>query len=294
MRRIRKSGTDHLTDIVIIIVLILLGIVILYPLWFVIIASVSDPGAVSRGEVIFWPSDTNLSAYTEMLSEKSIWIGYRNSILYLFAGSFSMLFVTLPCAYALSRKELKGRRGLNFYFVISMYFSGGLIPTYLLHSSIGWLDTPWVLIVPATMNVYYMILARSSFQELPESLREAAILDGASEIYYFVRIVLPLSKAMIAVLFLFCALSWWNEYLRFTIYIDDPQLQSLQVVIRRIFDSLTSTSEFASAAEKTAQLNQAQMLRYSVVVIASLPFCILYPFVQKYFNQGVMVGAVKG
>lgn len=294
MRRIRKSGTDHLTDIVIIIVLILLGIVILYPLWFVIIASVSDPGAVSRGEVIFWPSDINLSAYTEMLSEKSIWIGYRNSILYLFAGSFSMLFVTLPCAYALSRKELKGRRGLNFYFVISMYFSGGLIPTYLLHSSIGWLDTPWVLIVPATMNVYYMILARSSFQELPESLREAAILDGASEIYYFVRIVLPLSKAMIAVLFLFCALSWWNEYLRFTIYIDDPQLQSLQVVIRRIFDSLTSTSEFASAAEKTAQLNQAQMLRYSVVVIASLPFCILYPFVQKYFNQGVMVGAVKG
>ena len=294
MRKIRIKGSDHITDIVIIAILVILGIFALYPLWFVIIASVSAPSAVSRGEVILWPSEFNLEAYASMLSETSIWLGYRNSIFYLFVGAFSMLLVTLPCAYALSRKELKGRKVLNFIFIITMYFGGGMIPTYLLHSWIGWLDTPWVMLVPVSLNVYYMILARSSFQELPEALHEAAVIDGASEIYYFTRVVLPLSKAVIAVLFLFSALSWWNEYLRFTIYIDSPELQSLQVVIRRIFDNLTSTSEFASAAEKAANLNQEQMLRYSVVVIASLPFCLLYPFIQKYFNKGVMIGAVKG
>ena len=205
-----------------------------------------------------------------------------------------MLLVTLPAAYALSRRELWGRRVLNFLFVFTMYFGGGLIAIYLLHSSLGWLNTPWVLIIPVGMNVYNMILARSNFQEIPESLREAAIMDGASELYYFVRIVIPLSKAVIAVLFLFTALSWWNEYLRFVIYIDNPNLQSLQVIIRQIFDSLTTTSEFSSAGEVTAKLNQAEMLKYSVVVIAALPFCLLYPFVQKYFNKGIMIGAVKG
>ena len=284
MRKSHKRGSDRITDIVINITLLLLGLVCLYPLWFCIIASVSNPGAVSRGEVIFWPGNFTLEAYTSMLKEPSIWIGYRNSIFYLFAGAFSMLLVTLPCAYALSRKELKGRK----------FFGGGMIPTYLLHVSIGWLDTIWVMLVPQMLNVYYMILARSSFQELPESLREAAIIDGSSEINYFLKVAIPLSKATIAVLFLFSALAWWNEYIRFTIYIDNPNLQSLQVVVHRIFESLTSTSEFASAAERTANLNQEQMLRYSVVVIASLPFCILYPFVQKYFNRGVMIGAVKG
>ena len=144
------------------------------------------------------------------------------------------------------------------------------------------------------MNVYNMILARSAFQEIPESLRESAILDGASEFYYFRKIVIPLSKATIAVLFLFTALSWWNEYMRFVIYIDNPNLQSLQVIIRRIFENLTKTSEFSSAGEVTAKLNQAEMLKYSVVVIAALPFCLLYPFIQKYFNKGIMIGAVKG
>ncbi len=296
MRKSRKLGNERVTNVIINIILILTGIICLYPLWFTIIASVSNPGAVSRGEVFLWPKEVTFEAYTSMLADSSIWIGYRNSIIYLFVGAFSMLLVTLPCAYALSHKELKGRKFFNIFFIITMYFSGGLIPTYLLHSSIGWINTPWVLIVPSMMSVYYMILARSSFQEMPESLREAAIIDGASEIYYFVRVVIPLSKAIIAVLFLFSALAWWNKYMDFVIYIDDPKLQSLQVVIRRIFDRLTASSEtqFVSAVDAMANLNKEQMLRYSVVVIASLPFCILYPFVQKYFNRGVMIGAIKG
>lgn len=294
MKKLRRKNSDRLTNIVINVLLMILGFVALYPLWFVLIASISDPGAISRGEVILLPKDINFTAYTSMLENSSIWIGYRNSILYLFGGTFIMLLVTLPAAYALSRKELFGRRIFNFIFVFSMYFGGGMIAIYLLHSSIGWLDTPWVLIIPSSMSVYNMILARSNFQEIPESLREAAIIDGSSEFYYFARIVIPLSKAVIAVLFLFTALSWWNEYMRFIIYIDNPDLQSLQVIIRRIFDSLTETSEFSSAGEVTAKLRQAEMLKYSVVVIAALPFCLLYPFVQKYFNKGVMIGAVKG
>lgn len=294
MNRLKRTKSDKFTNIVINIILVLLGLFAVYPLWFVLIASISDPGAVSRGEVIFWPQDVTFTAYSSMLENPSIWIGYRNSILYLFSGTGFMLLVTLPAAYALSRRELWGRRVLNFLFVFTMYFGGGLIAIYLLHSSLGWLNTPWVLIIPVGMNVYNMILARSNFQEIPESLREAAIMDGASELYYFVRIVIPLSKAVIAVLFLFTALSWWNEYLRFVIYIDNPNLQSLQVIIRQIFDSLTTTSEFSSAGEVTAKLNQAEMLKYSVVVIAALPFCLLYPFVQKYFNKGIMIGAVKG
>ncbi|MBQ2921914.1 MAG: carbohydrate ABC transporter permease [Tyzzerella sp.] len=294
MNKLFKKKSDRFTNLIINIILIALGFIALYPLWFVLIASISDPGAVSRGEVLLLPKDITFTAYTSMLENPSIWIGYRNSILYLFGGTFIMLLVTLPAAYALSRKELFGRRIFNFIFVFSMYFGGGMIAVYLLHSSIGWLDTPWVLVIPASMSVYNMILARSNFQEIPESLREAAIIDGASEFYYFARIVIPLSKAVIAVLFLFTALSWWNEYMRFIIYIDDPNLQSLQVIIRRIFDSLTETSEFSSAGEVTAKLRQAEMLKYSVVVIAALPFCLLYPFIQKYFNKGVMIGAVKG
>ena len=294
MKKLFRKKSDRLTNFVINSLLILLGICAIYPLWFVLIASISDPGAVSRGEVFLWPKDVIFSAYTSLLEDPSIWIGYRNSLLYMLGGTACMLLVTLPTAYALSRKELFGRRVLNFIFVFSMYFSGGLIATYLLHSSIGWLDTPWVLIIPAAMNVYNMILARSAFQEIPESLRESAILDGASEFYYFRKIVIPLSKATIAVLFLFTALSWWNEYMRFVIYIDNPNLQSLQVIIRRIFENLTKTSEFSSAGEVTAKLNQAEMMKYSVVVVAALPFCLLYPFIQKYFNKGIMVGAVKG
>jgi len=294
VKKLRRKNSDRLTNVIINILLIVLGLIALYPLWFVLIASVSDPGAISRGEVILLPKDITFTAYTSMLENSSIWIGYRNSIFYLFGGTFLMLLVTLPAAYALSRKELFGRRIYNFIFVFSMYFGGGMIAVYLLHSSIGWLDTPWVLVIPSSMSVYNMILARSNFQEIPESLREAAIIDGASEFYYFARIVIPLSKAVIAVLFLFTALSWWNEYMRFIIYIDNPDLQSLQVIIRRIFDSLTETSEFSSAGEVTAKLRQAEMLKYSVVVIAALPFCLLYPFVQKYFNKGVMIGAVKG
>lgn len=294
-RRVRnKIGTDGMINAVINAVLVFLGIVFLYPLWYVVIASFSSAEAVNNGQVFLWIKDFTLEAYKNALGNLSILKGYMNSLLYLFAGSFLTLTVTLSCAYSLSRKELKGRRFWNLFFLITMYFNGGLVPTYLLHSQIGWINTPWVLLIPSAMNVYYMIIARSFFQELPESLHDAAVIDGATEPYYFVKIILPLSKAVIATLFLFSALSWWNSYMPFVIYIRNPDMQSLQVILRNIFTKYDAKIGTMTATEYANAINNTQMLRYSTAVLASLPFCILYPFVQKYFNKGIMVGAVKG
>lgn len=291
----RKTKIDRIVDVVLIILLILLSFLFLYPLWFVIIASVSDTMAIANGQVLLWPKGFTLSGYEKLLEYTEIWRGYANSLFYLFAGSFLSLAVTLPTAYALSRKELKGRKFLNLLFIISMYFGGGLIPTYLLHSTIGWINTIWCLLIPSSLNVYNMILARSSFESLPESLRESAMLDGASDFRYFFQFAIPLCKATIAVLFLFCALAWWNEYIRFVIYIENPNLQSLQVIIRQITSELTaSLSDSVSTGDAIAVQRQLELLKYCVVVIAALPFVIIYPFIQKYFNKGVMIGAVKG
>ena len=290
-----KLKSDAMIDLIIHIVLIVIAIVSLYPIWFVLISSVSNPSAIADGEVLLLPKELTLEAYAALKQYPEIFIGYRNSIFYLVAGSAITLFGTLPAAYALSRKELIGRKVWNALMVFSMYFSGGLIPTYLLHKSIGWLDTIWVVLIPSVFAAYYIILARSSFESMPEAMREAALMDGADDFRYFLQFVLPLSKAMIACIFLFSALGWWNQYMKFLIYIDNPNLQSLQVIVNQITTKLSSalsggaTIDEAIAAEKTKEL-----LKYSVVVITALPFCLLYPFIQKYFNTGVMIGSVKG
>jgi len=291
----RKTKSDKFTNTVITILLILLAFLFLYPIWFVVIASFSDPAAIAAGEVLLIPKNFTLAGYKKILEYKSLWQGYGNSLFYLFFGSFVTLVVTLPAAYALSRKELRGRKVINTMFIISMYFSGGLIPTYLLHSTIGWIDTIWVLIVPSALSVYYMILARSAFEALPESLYESVLLDGGDDFHYFFRFALPLCKATIAVIFLFSALTWWNEYIRFVIYIETPEMQSLQVMIRQITNELTaSLSDTASLGASIEVQKQMELMKYCVVVIAAIPFVILYPFIQKYFNKGVMIGAVKG
>lgn len=286
---------DRTINTVINILLVIIGLICIYPIWYVVIASFSDPTQISAGNVLLIPRGFNLNGYVKLFEHPDILVGYRNSILYMFGGTFISLCVTLPAAFALSHKNLVGRKWLNTLFVISMYFSGGLIPTYLLHVSLGWVGTIWVLLIPAAMQTYHMILARSSFESLPEAIRESARIDGCSDFRYFFQFALPLCKATIAVLFLFTALSWWNEYMRFVIYIDNPDLQSLQVIVRQITDSITSSlSETASSTEIAIAQQQTELLRYSIVVVVALPFVLLYPFIQKYFNKGVMIGAVKG
>ncbi len=289
-----KTKTDIIVDIILVIIMVIIGIICIYPIWYVIIASISDPTSIASGKVLFLPNKITFDGYKKLFDYPEIWRGYINTFFYLFAGTFASLAVTLPAAYALSRKQLKGRRTLNFLFTISMYFSGGLIPSYLINSFIGWNDTIWVMIIPTALNVYNMIIARSAFESLPSALYESAQLDGASEFRFFFQFAIPLAKATIAVIFLFEGISWWNQYMRFVIYIDNPNLQSLQVIIHQITDSISSSlGESASAGLVAETQRQLEIMKYSVVVAASLPIIILYPFVQKYFNQGVMVGAVK-
>lgn len=291
----RKRMSDRFIDAVLIVLLILLAVLFIYPIWFVVIASISEPASIASGQVLLLPKNITFAGYEKLLEYKSLWRGYANSLFYLFFGSFLSLAATLPTAYALSRKELKGRKFLNALFIVSMYFGGGLIPTYLLHSTIGWINTIWVLLIPSSLNVYHMILARSSFESMPESLYESVCLDGGTHFRYFIQFAIPLCKATIAVLFLFSALTWWNEYIRFVIYIENPDLQSLQVIIRQITSELTaSLSDSASTGAAIEVQRQMELMKYSVVVIAAIPFAILYPFIQKYFNRGVMIGAVKG
>lgn len=290
----KKIKQDVATNIVINIFLIIAGIVALYPIWFVLIASISDPMLISAGKIFIIPKNISFKAYEMLKNYPEIWIGYRNSLFYMVACTAVTLFGILPAAFALSRKALVGRKVLNFLIVFSMYFSGGMIPTYLLHRSIGWIDTIWVLLVPSLFVAYYLILARSAFQELPEALYEAARIDGASDFRFFYQFAVPLSSAMIAVIALFSGLAWWNNYAKFLIYIDNPDLQSLQVIVQQITAKLTaSLSNAASMSEAIQAEKTKELLKYSIVVITALPFCLIYPFIQKYFNTGVMIGAVK-
>lgn len=291
----RRTLGDYITDIVIIAILLLISFICIYPIWFVLIASVSDPTEIARGNVIIVPMGFTFEAYQAVWEEERIWVGYRNSLIYLFVGTFIMFGFTLPAAYSLSRKKLKGRRVLNFLFTISMYISGGLVPTYLLHDSIGWIGTMWCLFIPMGLNVYNMILARSAFEAMPEALYESASLDGLTDFGYFLKFAIPLTKATLAVLFLYTALSWWNMYMNFIIYNIRPEEQSLQVILREITSKLTTTMTENMTSTEIMQLEkEKELMKYSTVVVAAIPFCLLYPFIQKYFNKGVMVGAVKG
>ncbi len=293
--KIKRSKSDVIVDTVIAVILILVAFVCLYPIWYTLIASFSDPRAISAGKVILTPVNFTFDGYRALLSYPELLTGYRNTLLYMFFGTFGMLAVTLPVGYAISKKKLPGRLGINSIFILSMYFAGGLMPTYLLHSSLGWINTPWVMLFPTFMNVHNMVLARSAFDSMPSELYEAATMDGCNDFRYFLTFCIPLCKATIAVLFLYGALSWWNEYQRFVIYVRNSDYQTIQVFIQNVQKNIASTLTEDSTSEEEYIVNrQMMLLRYSSIVCISLPFIIIYPFVQRYFNQGVMLGAIKG
>ena len=292
----KRKFEERVVDIVINVVLIILGLVALYPIWYVIIASISSPVAISTGEVVFLPKGLNIDAYKALLAEKRIWIGYRNSIVYTTAATILDLLVMIPCAYALSRHSLPGRKFFMTAFIFTMYFSGGLVPKYLVINSLGMVNTPWALIIPGCVNVFNMIIARSFFESsIPDSLLDAAQIDGANYTRFFVQIVLPLSPAMLAIIALYSVTAHWNAYLGAQMYIYDADLYTLQQVIKSITATLDSTlMENATFDEISAAIREKQLMKYAVVLVASLPLVVAYPFIQKYFVKGVMVGAVKG
>ena len=295
----RMSKNDKVFQWFNYICLSFLLLVIMYPLYFIVIASVSDPKSIYNGEVIFKIKDFTFSGYSAIFNTRDIWIGYRNSLFYMFVGTFISLVLTLPAAYAFSRKDLVGRSWLTGIFLFTMFFSGGIIPTYMLIRSLNMLDTIWIMILG--FNVYNMIVARAFFQStIPVELLEAARIDGSGNTQFFFRVVLPISPALIAVLTLYYGVANWNSFFNALIYLTSRELFPLQLFLREI---LLTTQKAAQMGQNQSQVAQdmistqqmlAESIKYGSIIVASLPMLILYPFVQKYFIRGVLIGSLKG
>ena len=268
-------------------------LLILYPLYFILIASISDQNLVANGQVFLFPKEIQFGGFKRVFENDLLLSGYRNTILYTSLGTVFNMILTIPAAYALSRKDFLPRRILMFLFVFTMYFSGGLVPTYLLMKDLRLLNTIWVMIIPFAVNVTNLIIARSFFESsIPDELLEAAGMDGCSNTKFFLHIVLPLSKAILAVITLYYAVQHWNEYFNALIYLKDTALYPLQLVIRDILVMNQKASASASAASSAVQI--AEQVKYAVILVSTVPVMLFFPFVQKYFMKGVMIGAVKG
>ena len=294
---IHPTKEDRILDICIIVILAIIGIVTFYPLYLVLISSFSDPTYISSGKVWIMPRGLNLSAYKSLLNTKEIWIGYRNSIFYTVVGTFLQMVVTTAAAFALSRRTLPGRRWLMLLFIFPLYFSGGLIPTYLVVKDTGLINTVWALIIPSLVGYYNLILGRNYFENsIPEEIFESATVDGASVIRYFAQFAVPLSVPVLAVMTLNFALGHWNQYFDAMIYINNDDIQTLQVFIRRITMQTTASLDGGrmELEEVVEQIQKTQLLKYAIVIVSSVPMILLYPMIQKYFIKGIMIGAVKG
>ena len=280
-------------------VIVLICIACVYPMYLTVIASISDPYDVYNGKAFLIPSGFSLESYKLVFANKSIWTGYANSIYYTVVGTLFNLFLTIPCAYAMSKRNLYGRSIFSTFFLISMYFGGGMVPTYILIRNLGLIDTRTVLWITGGISVYNMIVARTYFQNnIQETLFEAARIDGANEFLVFFKLVLPLSMPIIAVITLYYAVGHWSAYFGAMIYTSNPDYAPLQLVLRKILisnqDMFTDITDPEMIADMARRAYQALSMKYSLVFISSAPMLIIYPFVQKYFVKGVMVGSVKG
>ena len=293
-RPVNNRSSDRVLEIAMYVFAVMLLIVLMYPIYFIIIASFSDPAAVANGQVWLFPKGFTLAGYQELLKHENIWIGYRNTILYTVIGTVISLVVNISAAYALSRKDLFGRRAISLFFIFTMFFNGGLIPTFLTIRDFHMYDTFLVMVLPFSVAVYNIIVARTFFQHsIPEDLWEAAQLDGCGNLRYYLQIVIPLSKAVISVIALWTAVGHWNSYFNALIYLKDPNLYPLQLILRNILITNQMQSSMGTGEAAAVALRLANLMRYAVIIVATVPIMCIYPFVQKYFNQGVMIGAVK-
>ena len=295
-RRRKGSANDKVFDIVNVLVMVLLLVIFLWPLWFIVIASVSSPAQVWLGNVLLLPKEITTTAYKALIEYKQLWVGYGNTIFYTVAGTALNLILTICCAYPLSRKDFVPGKILLLLILFTMYFSGGMIAKYLVVSRLGLLDTRWAMILPGAISVYNMLVMRTYvINSIPEELYEASILDGANSAQYLMKIVLPLSKSVMAVVGLYYAVSHWNDFYTALLYIYDENLRPLQTVLRELLLTSSRFSETLVGSDAvTEQLQLAQTMKYSIIVVSSLPMLCLYPFIQKFFVKGVMIGAVKG
>jgi len=295
-KTIKRSKEDLIFDTVTTILLLIIFAIVAYPLIFVLVASVSDPYKVLNGEVLLIPKGFNIDSYKRIFQDNSIWRGYLNSILYTVCGTALNVILTMTLAFPLSRKYFSGRKFITAILLITMYFSGGMIPTYLLVKSLGLRDTFWVMILLGAVSAYNVIIARTFLESnISDELEEAAAIDGCSKLHFFFSMVLPLSKAIIAVLVLYYAVAHWNDYMRGLLYLDSAEKYPLQLVIRSILIQTQMVANDATdIADIDARMKLAEAMKYGVIVVSCVPTLIIYPFVQKHFVKGVMIGSVKG
>ncbi|QOV20347.1 carbohydrate ABC transporter permease [Blautia liquoris] len=290
------SRSDKMYYILTTAFLTLFFIIVLYPCIFVIAASFSSGDAVQAGKVFFWPVDFSLEGYKSVFGTKTVWIGFRNSLFYMVVGTIINVCMTMVSAYCLSRPDVPGTNGIMLLFTFTMFFSGGMIPSYLLVQKLHLLNTMWALIIPGSISVYNLIVARTFIKSsIPIELMEAARMDGCSDFRYFIKIVLPLSKAIIAVLVLFYGVAHWNSFFNAMIYLNKRELFPLTLFLREILMADQIDPSAIQDPELQAQFAKAAgVIKYALIVVSLIPVMVIYPFVQKYFVKGVMIGSVKG
>lgn len=295
---------DLIYDVICNIALFLFTIVCFYPMYFILIASFTAPKYVNSGEFLIYPKEWNLMGYTQVLKDRDVWVGYGNTLIYVTGGTLLGVTVTMLSGYALSRKDMWGRGFLMKIFVFTMYFGGGLIPTYLVISKLQLTNTRFLMILLGSVSVYNTIVVRSfMISNVPDELYEAAILDGCGHPTFFAKVVMPLSKAIISVIALWLAVGYWNSYFSAMIYLSDPKKYPLQLYLRQILMMASSVAGSASDPDKETLIDPeylalmqqlAAVLKYALIVVSTGPVLCIYPFVQKYFVKGVMIGSVKG
>lgn len=277
------------------VIVTFLVVITIVPLIYVLVASFMDPATLINKGISFNPKDWTIQGYQRVFADDSILRGFVNSLFYSFSFSLLTVFITMITAYPLSRPNLAGKKIIMTFFVITMFVGGGLIPTYLLVKNLGMLDSVWAIIVPGAINVWNIILARTYFSALPKELSEAATIDGANDLQILFKVMLPLAKPIMFVLFLYAFVGQWNSYFDAMIYIKDPDLQPLQLVLRNILIQNQPSQDMVGANTAMAEMKQiAELIKYATIVISGLPLIIMYPFFQKYFDKGVLVGSVKG
>jgi putative aldouronate transport system permease protein len=291
-----RTIDDLVFDLVTYIIGAVVFIVILYPLYFVIIASISEPSLVMSGKVWFYPREATLEGYKTLLNEARIWIGFKNSLLYTILSTFVSMIVTIPAAYALSRRDFKAQFPITIFFLFTMFFNGGLIPTYLIIAKTLHLDNSiWVMIFPFCLNIYNLIIMRSFYTySLPKELWEAAQIDGCTNTRYLLVIAIPLSKAVLSVIMLYYVVAKWNEFFMPLIFIRNNKLYPLQIILRDILLKNEAVSQNIMNVGSLQAQRKANLIRYTSIVVGTAPMLILYPFLQKYFEKGIMIGSIKG
>lgn len=292
---IKLTPADRRFNHVVAVMLVMLVLAVIYPIVLVISSSFSSPAAVYAGRVFLWPVEPSLAGYGAVFKNKQIISGFLNTMLYTIGGTLINLFMTTLAAYPLARSSLPYRKPLMMLFIFTMFFSGGMIPNYILLMNLHMLNTRWALLLPGAISVYNMILMRTFFESIPVELYEAASIDGCSDLRYLLQITLPLSKPIVAVLALYYAVNHWNAYFNAMMYLTDQKLVPLQLVLRDILISNTiNLNEIMDEETMRARQGLSELMKYAVIVVSSVPVMIIYPFIQKYFVKGVMIGSIKG